>query len=123
MKILLVDDSGVMRVIQRRCLNKLGIEDSDIDDAADGLIALQKTQTTSYTVIFTDWNMPNMNGLELLIEIRKNDKVTPVIMVTTEAARPRVLEAVQNGVSDYLVKPFTQDDLKDKIMKWVGCHV
>lgn len=121
MKILIVDDSGTMRTIQRRCLNKLGI--TDIDEGEDGVKALEHFRGNTYDVIFTDWNMPNMNGLELLQEIRKSNTHVPVIMITTESEKSRVILAVQAGVSDYLVKPFTPDALKVKLEKWVGCHV
>lgn len=121
MKVLIVDDSGTMRTIQKRGLNKLGI--TDIDEGADGVQAFELFKENTYDVIFTDWNMPHMNGLQLLQEIRKTNTNVPVIMITTEAERSRVLTAVQAGVSDYLVKPFTQDALKEKLVKWAGCHV
>lgn len=117
MKVLLVDDSGTMRAIQKRCLNKLGIE--DIVDADDGVTALRLFEATAFDVVLTDWNMPNMDGLQLLKEIRRRNADIPVIMVTTEADRNRVMEAIQAGVSDYLVKPFTTDGLREKLEKWI----
>ena len=117
MKVLLVDDSGTMRTIQKRCLNKLGIE--DVAEAEDGIQALQLFETASFDVVLSDWNMPNMDGLSLLKEIRQRNKEIPVIMITTEAERVRVVTAIQAGVSDYLVKPFTPDGLKEKLEKWV----
>ncbi len=121
MKVLLVDDSGTMRTIQRRCLNKLGIE--DIQEAEDGVQALEKYEASEFDVVLSDWNMPNMDGLTLLKEIRTRNKDIPVIMITTEAERARVVTAIQAGVSDYLVKPFTPDQLKEKLVKWVSATV
>lgn len=121
MKVLLVDDSGTMRTIQRRCLNKLGIE--DITEAEDGRRALELFQQSSFDVLLSDWNMPVMDGLSLLIEIRKLNQSIPVVMITTEAERTRVVTAIQAGVSDYLVKPFTPDALKEKLEKWVGATI
>lgn len=119
MKVLLVDDSGTMRTIQKRCLNKLGV--TDIVEAEDGRLALEQFRHHSFDVVLSDWNMPNMDGLTLLKEIRQLSKTVPVIMITTEAERARVVLAIQAGVSDYLVKPFTPDGLKEKLERWVAC--
>jgi len=116
MKVLLVDDSGTMRTIQKRCLNKVGIE--DVVEAEDGVQALDAFKKNVFDVVLSDWNMPNMDGLTLLKEIRKLNTTIPIVMVTTESERHRVLEAIQAGVSDYLVKPFTQEALKAKLEKW-----
>ena len=118
MKVLLVDDSGTMRTIQKRCLSKLGVE--DVIEAEDGVQALSIFESTAFDVIMTDWNMPNMDGLTLLKEIRQRNREIPVIMITTEAERARVVLAIQSGVSDYLVKPFTPDGLREKLEKWVS---
>ena len=117
MKVLLVDDSGTMRSIQRRCLGKLGIE--NVVEAEDGVQALTLFESTVFDVVLTDWNMPNMDGLTLLQEIRKRNREIPVVMITTEAERSRVVQAIQFGVSDYLVKPFTPDGLREKLEKWL----
>ncbi len=118
MRVLLCDDSGTMRTIQVRCLNKLGI--TDIVEAEDGQQALDfYEKNDAFDVILSDWNMPNMDGLTLLKEIRLRNKDIPVIMITTEAERARVVAAIQAGVSDYLVKPFTPDGLAEKLEKWV----
>lgn len=117
MNVLLADDSGTMRAIQRRCLAKLGIE--HVCEAEDGAQALALFETQAFDVVLTDWNMPNMDGLTLLQEIRKRNRDIPVVMITTEAERSRVVQAIQFGVSDYLVKPFTPDGLREKIEKWV----
>ncbi|WP_459556315.1 response regulator [Lacunimicrobium album] len=121
MKVLLVDDSGTMRAIQKRCLNTLGVR--DVLEAADGVQGLALTAAERFDIIFSDWNMPNMDGLTFLKEFRAVNTTTPFIMITTEAERDRVLAAIQAGVSDYLVKPFTPDALRDKLEKWVGVHI
>jgi two-component system, chemotaxis family, chemotaxis protein CheY len=121
MKVLLVDDSGTMRTIQKRCLQKLGVE--DIVEAEDGRLALEQFEKQPFDVVLSDWNMPNMDGLSLLKEIRQRNKQVPVIMITTEAERARVVSAIQAGCSDYLVKPFTPDGLKEKLEKWVAAKV
>lgn len=118
MRVLLVDDSGTMRSIQKRCLTKLGVE--DVCEAEDGVQALELFNAGTFDVVLTDWNMPNMDGLTLLQEIRKRDREIPVVMITTEAERSRVVQAIQFGVSDYLVKPFTPDGLREKLDKWVN---
>ena len=117
MNVLLADDSGTMRKIQVRCLNQLGIQ--NVTEAADGAEALSSFQSSDFDVVITDWNMPNMDGLELLKAIRAQNASIPVIMVTTEAERARVMTAIQAGVTDYLVKPFSPDDLREKFEKWV----
>ncbi len=120
MRVLLVDDSGTMRTIQRRCLERMGIENENIIEAADGTKALELFERFSFDVVLSDWNMPNMDGLSLLKAIRSRNNDVPFIMITTEAERARVLAAIQVGVSDYLVKPFTPDDLREKLEKWVS---
>jgi two-component system, chemotaxis family, chemotaxis protein CheY len=116
MKVLLVDDSGTMRTIQKRCLNKVGID--DVIEAEDGIQGLDLFKRHTFDVVLSDWNMPNMDGLTLLKHLRQLNTTIPIVMVTTEAERHRVLEAIQAGVSDYLVKPFTQEALKAKLEKW-----
>lgn len=118
MRVLLVDDSGTMRTIQKRCLAKLGVE--NIVEAEDGVQALEFFGTGHFDIVLTDWNMPKMDGLALLKELRQLNREIPIIMITTEAERARVVLAIQCGVSDYLVKPFTPEGLKEKIEKWVA---
>lgn len=120
MKILLVDDSATMRTVQKRCLASLGIRDPQ--EAADGVQALKLFEEQAFDIVFTDWNMPNMDGLQLLKEIRSRNREIPVIMITTEGERSRVVAAIQAGVSDYLVKPFSPDALRQKLEKWIGVH-
>ncbi len=118
MKVLLVDDSSTMRIIQHRSLTALGVE--DIVEATHGRQALELFDAASFDLIFSDWNMPVMNGLDFLKEIRLRDKEIPFVMITTEAERARIAAAIQAGCSDYLVKPFSRDRLKAKLEKWVS---
>lgn len=120
MKILIVDDSGTMCTIQKRCLIKLGIPEDDIVVANDGVKGLEFFDRIAFDLVLTDWNMPNMDGLTLLTEIRERNKDVPIVMITTEVERARVVTAIQSGVSDYMVKPFTPDDLKTKLEKWTA---
>lgn len=115
MKILVVDDFPTMRRIMRNLLKELGC--TNVDEAEDGVMALEKLQTGSFDFIITDWNMPKMTGIELLKAIRSDDKMKalPVLMVTAEALQDNVVEAVQAGVSNYIVKPFTAAALKEKL--------
>ena len=100
MKVLLVDDSGTMRTIQKRVLAKLGVE--DVIEREDGCQALKAFEEHSFDIILSDWNMPNMDGLTFLKEIRQRNKDIPFIMITTESERARVVAAIQAGCSDYL---------------------
>jgi two-component system chemotaxis response regulator CheY len=115
MDILLVDDSKTMRMIQRKALLALG--DVVIAEAGDGVEAMTaiKARPTAFDLIILDWNMPNMNGLELVTKIRETDKTTLLIMATTEAEKPRVLDALRAGVNNYVVKPFTAESLQEKV--------
>jgi two-component system chemotaxis response regulator CheY len=107
-----------MRKIILRSLQAVGVPDAT--EAADGEEAVQIFQEREFDMVLTDWNMPKKNGLEVIQEIRKIDAKVPIIMVTTEAEKARVLEAIQAGVSDYLVKPFTAETLREKLAKF-GC--
>jgi two-component system chemotaxis response regulator CheY len=117
MKALVVDDSGVMRKIIIRSLNAVGV--NDVVEAGDGKEGWAKFQAESFDVVLTDWNMPEMNGLEFLKTIRGAGSTVPVIMVTTEGEKAKVIEAIQAGVTDYLCKPFEADELRDKLDKYV----
>ncbi|WP_456401255.1 chemotaxis response regulator CheY [Persephonella sp.] len=116
-KILVVDDMATMRKIIKGLLDQLGFK--NIDEAEDGKVALQKLKSGKYDFVVTDWNMPNMTGLELVQEIRKDPdlKSIPVLMVTAEAKKENVLLAIKAGVNNYIVKPFTAEVLKEKIEK------
>ena len=115
MKFLVVDDSPTMRRIVRNTLKGLGYE--DVVEAEDGKDALAKLYAEPMDFIITDWNMPNMPGIDLLRAIRLDPalKHTPVLMVTAEAAKENVVTAVQAGVNNYIVKPFTAAALKERI--------
>ncbi len=113
MKILLIDDSKTMRNIQKSILTQLGY--TEIEEATDGQDALSKVLAFQPELILCDWNMPNMDGITFVHTFRQSDKTTPIIMVTTEAERARVIEAIKAGVNNYVVKPFTPDVLKQRI--------
>ena len=113
MKILLVDDSRTIRNIQKNVLAQLG--QMDIAEAADGVEALKALASDRPDLVLIDWNMPNMDGLTLVQKIREKDKGLALIMVTTEAEKSRVLEAIKAGVNNYVVKPFTAEALSAKI--------
>ncbi len=113
MKILLVDDSRTIRNIQKKVLAQLGF--TDIVEAADGVEALAAYKESPPDLMLIDWNMPNMDGITLVKTIRQTDKSIPMIMCTTEAEKARVVEALQAGVDNYMVKPFTAETLAEKI--------
>lgn len=115
MKVLIVDDFATMRKIVRNILKQIGFE--DISEAEDGNAALQVLKSETVGLVVTDWNMPNMTGLDLLRNIRQDPKLgqTPVLMVTAEGLKENVLEAVKAGVNNYVVKPFTAEVLQEKI--------
>jgi two-component system chemotaxis response regulator CheY len=117
-RVLIADDSSTMRKIILRSLNAVGIPSAT--EAVDGEDAINLFQAGQFDLVLTDWNMPRKSGLEVIQEIRKQDSDVTIIMVTTEAEKSRVLEAIQAGVSDYLVKPFTADTLREKLTKH-GC--
>ena len=118
MKALVVDDSAVMRKIVIRSLNSVGV--TDVAEAGDGEEALEVFGDGGADIVLSDWNMPKMNGLEMLRALRGQGATVPVIMVTTEAERGKVLEAIQAGATDYLAKPFESDVLRQKLEKYVG---
>jgi two-component system chemotaxis response regulator CheY len=117
MKILIVDDFSTMRRIVKNLLRQLGYE--NIEEAEDGAQAYSKLKSGNYGFVISDWNMPNMDGLELLKKIRSDPELKdlPVLMVTAEAEKEKVIAAIQAGVSNYIVKPFTGEVLKEKMDK------
>lgn len=117
MKVLVVDDFSTMRRIVKNLLIELGF--TNIDEANDGSTALPILEQGGIDFLVTDWNMPEMPGIELLKAVRANPKLSsmPVLMVTAEAERDQIVEAAQAGVNGYVVKPFTAETLKEKIDK------
>ncbi len=117
--VLIVDDFLTMRRIVRKILRDLDFQ--NIIEAEDGTAALDVLKTTSVDLIVSDWNMPKMTGLELLKEVRGSDKFkdTPFLMVTAEAQKENIVEAVKARVSNYIVKPFTAATLEEKLAKIV----
>jgi len=117
MKILIVDDSSTMRRIIGNVVMQLGFAKDDFDEAEDGVKAWKLLCESHYDIILTDWNMPNMNGLELVKKIRsEGDHVkTPIIMITTEGGKSEVITALKAGVNNYIVKPFNAAILKEKL--------
>ncbi|HBF34175.1 TPA: response regulator [Candidatus Sumerlaeota bacterium] len=116
-KILVVDDFATMRRIIKNILKQLGY--SDIDEADDGAAAIAKLKSAKFDFVITDWNMPNMSGLELVKAIRSDENIKgiPILMVTAEALKENIIEAVKAGVNNYIVKPFTAEVMKEKIDK------
>ena len=119
-KILVVDDFATMRRIVKNVLKQIGF--TNITEADDGTTALEQLRSGSFDLIISDWNMPKMTGLDLLKTVRGMDeyKNIPFLMVTAEAQKQNVVEAVQAGVSNYVVKPFTADQLTEKLEKILG---
>ena len=116
-KILVVDDFATMRRIIKNILKQLGY--NDIDEADDGAAAIAKLKSIKFDFVITDWNMPNMSGLELVKAIRSDENIKgiPILMVTAEALKENIIEAVKAGVNNYIVKPFTAEVMKEKIDK------
>jgi two-component system chemotaxis response regulator CheY len=117
-KVLVADDSGTMRKIIIRSLNAVGI--SSVVEASDGSQAVALFKPGTFDLLLTDWNMPGKTGPEVVKEVRAQDAKIPIIMITTEAERGRVIQAIQAGVTDYLVKPFTPEALREKLEKHVA---
>ncbi len=116
-KILIVDDFATMRRILKNILKQLGF--TNISEADDGSTALEQLKKNQFDLIISDWNMPKMSGLDLLKSVRGMNecKDIPFLMVTAEAQKQNVIEAVQAGVSNYVVKPFTAEQISDKLGK------
>ena len=116
-KILIVDDFATMRRILKNILKQLGFK--NLVEADDGTTAWDVLESQKIDLIISDWNMPKMTGLELLKKVRASSKykTAPFLMVTAEAQKQNVIEAVQAGVSNYVVKPFTAEAISDKLKK------
>ncbi|MDA8388270.1 MAG: chemotaxis response regulator CheY [Nitrospiraceae bacterium] len=117
MKVLVVDDFSTMRRIVKNILKQLGFE--RIEEAEDGMQAYSKLTGGDFQFVVCDWNMPNMDGINLLRKVRSDPalKDMPFLMVTAEAEKHKVIEAIKAGVSNYVVKPFTAEVLKEKMEK------
>ncbi|MCK0744860.1 chemotaxis response regulator CheY [Chromohalobacter nigrandesensis] len=117
MSILVVDDFPTMRRIVRSLLKELGF--NNVDEAEDGQEALNKLRAGGFEFVVSDWNMPNLDGLAMLKEIREDDALSelPVLMVTAEAKKENIIAAAQAGANGYVVKPFTAATLEEKLDK------
>ena len=123
LKILAVDDSPTMRRIIVNTLKRAGYE--DVTEASDGKDALAKMKVEQFNFVITDWNMPEMDGLTFVSQVRNSDefKDVPILMVTTRSVKDDIIEAMKAGVNNYIVKPFTPETLGEKIgqvLKSVG---
>ena len=117
MKVLIVDDFATMRRILKNIMKQIGF--SNITEADNGKNALKVLKSQAIDLVLCDWNMPEMPGIEVLNTVRADDelKATPFIMVTAEAQKENILEAVKSGVSSYIVKPFTAETVEEKLQK------
>jgi two-component system chemotaxis response regulator CheY len=117
LRFLVVDDFSTMRRIVRNLLKELGF--TNVEEAEDGAVALQKLRGGAFDFVISDWNMPNMTGIELLRAIRADPalKHLPLLIITAEAKKENIVEAAQSGASGYIVKPFTAATLDEKLGK------
>src|SRR5690554_8172408 len=115
MKILVVDDFPTMRRIIKNLLKDLGFE--NVDEAEDGAMGLEKLRNGNFDFVVSDWNMPNMDGLEMRKSIRADSNLSklPVLMVTAEAKKENIIAAAQAGATGYVVKPYTAATLEEKL--------
>ncbi len=120
MKALIVDDSETMRRILKNTLVQVGFK--EFGDAGDGLEAIVEIGKKEYDLVLMDWNMPNMSGLDSLKKIRSQGKKMPIIMVTTESEKDRVIEALKAGANNYIIKPFKPDSVIVKVQETMAKH-
>ena len=120
MKVLIVDDFATMRRILRNILKQIGF--TDIAEADDGNTALKELKKEKYGLILCDWNMPEMPGIDLLKALKADEQLKdiPFVMVTAEAQKENIIEAVKTGVSSYIIKPFTAETVNEKLNKVFG---
>ena len=120
MNILVVDDYKTMLRIVRNLLKQLGF--NNVDEATDGSVALQKLRDKKYGLVISDWNMEPMSGLQLLKEVRADSRLSdvPFIMVTAESKSENVVAAKEAGVTNYIIKPFNAETLKQKLTAVIG---
>jgi len=115
MRALVVDDSAVMRKILINMLSRVGI--TEVMEAADGVEAVKAVDAGDYALVLMDWNMPNMLGIDAVRAIRANGKRMPIVMVTTEAEKSRVIDAIKAGATNYVIKPFEQAVIISKLQE------
>jgi len=120
--VLVVDDSLVMRAVIKKTVKASGFKVGQFFDALNGKEALNILRQEWLDLVLTDYNMPDMNGLQLINEMKKDEilKVIPVVMITTEASRQRVEEFMRSGAADYIKKPFTPEEIKNKLNRIMG---
>jgi two-component system chemotaxis response regulator CheY len=118
LRVLIVDDSSVMRKIVDRSLRQAGLELKEVYEASNGVEALARVQQTRVDLILTDINMPSMDGLELVRQLQavENAQGVPIVMVTTEAGESYVVQALSSGARGYIRKPFSPDQIKERII-------
>jgi two-component system chemotaxis response regulator CheY len=121
MNVLIIDDSAVMRRIHRNALTEHGVLDNSIFEASDGEIALKMSAERTIGLFLVDWNMPKLDGFQLVKKLRAVPAyaATPIIMITSEAAKYNVMEAITAGVTNYVVKPIKGDVLWQKLRKYI----
>jgi two-component system chemotaxis response regulator CheY len=121
-RILIVDDSSVMRKIIERSLRQAGLEQAEVVEAGNGIEALAQVREGAFDLILSDINMPAMDGIEFLRQLAtiESAKSVPVVMVTTEGSESRVVEALSIGAKGYIRKPFTPDQIKERVMPLLG---
>ncbi|MBN2444667.1 MAG: response regulator [Spirochaetales bacterium] len=110
MKFLIVDDSRIMRNIIKDVIDRMKLENIEFREAQDGIEAFRMLVENDIDILFLDWNMPHVNGLELVVQLRANEKYKnlPIIMITSEASKYNVIEAIKEGVDDYIIKPIDE---------------
>ncbi|MBW2031850.1 MAG: chemotaxis response regulator CheY [Deltaproteobacteria bacterium] len=120
MKVLIVDDFATMRRILRNVLKQIGF--SNISEAEDGRAAIKELKKDKYGLVLCDWNMPGVTGIEVLTQMRSDSELKdiPFVMVTAEAQKENIIEAVKAGVNSYIVKPFTAETIEEKLKKIFG---
>lgn len=115
MKALVVDDSAVMRKVLKGALSRAGID--DVAEAEDGVQAVKAVESEDFGLVLMDWNMPNMLGIDAVKAIREMGKTMPIVMVTTEAEKSRVVDALKAGANNYIIKPFEPQTIVTKIQQ------
>jgi two-component system chemotaxis response regulator CheY len=118
LRVLIVDDSSVMRKIVDRSLRQAGLDIKEVFEASNGVEALARMQETRVDLILSDINMPTMDGLELVRQLQavENAKGVPIVMVTTEAGESHVVQALSSGARGYIRKPFSPDQIRERII-------